>query len=56
VLLLVAQMWLLSASLEAYLAGHHEVALPGAIVSGLLLAGCVALYVFIVRVDRERGG
>ena len=31
VLLLVVQMWLLSATLDAYLAGHSDAALPGAV-------------------------
>jgi hypothetical protein len=51
-ILLVIQMWLLTATLEAYLAGHADVALPGAIVSGLLLLACIALYVFLERPDR----
>ena len=34
VVLLIVQIWLLSATLEAYLAGHREAALPGAIISG----------------------
>jgi hypothetical protein len=36
VILLIVQMWWLTASLEAYLSGHHETALPAAIVSGIL--------------------
>lgn len=54
VILLVAQMWLLSATLDAYLAGHTETALPAAVVSGLLCLGCFALYRFVRRVDRSR--
>ena len=53
VLLVIVQIWLLSASLEAFLAGHMEVALPAAIFSGLLFACCVALTVFVGRVDSE---
>ena len=53
VVLLVVQMWLLTATLETYLAGHHGAAVPGAVVSGLLLAASVALYVFVLRVDAE---
>lgn len=34
VLLLIVQIWLLSATLDAYLAGHREVVLPGAIIQG----------------------
>jgi hypothetical protein len=52
-LLLIVQMWLLTATLEAYLAGHHQAALPGAIVSGLLFAASFGLYVFVLRVDAE---
>ena len=51
--LLVVQMWLLTATLETYLAGHHEVAGPGAIVSGLLFAACFGLYAFVLHVDAE---
>ncbi len=53
VVLLVVQMWLLSATLDAYLAGHTETALPGAIVSGALCAACLAMYGFVRRVDRD---
>ncbi len=56
-MLLIVQMWLLTATLESYLAGHHEVVLPGAIVSGVLFLVCAALYLFVRRVDAEaRGG
>jgi hypothetical protein len=51
--LLIVQMWLLTATLEAFLAGRRAAALPGAIVSGLLFAGCFALYAFVLRVDAE---
>ena len=53
VILLVVQIWLLSATLDAYLAGHTETALPGAIVSGILCAACVAMFGFVRRVDRD---
>jgi hypothetical protein len=52
--LLVVQMWLLTATLESYLAGHYETALPGAIISGVLFAGCAGLYGFLARIDRNR--
>lgn len=55
VVLLIAQVWLLSATLDAFLAGHRDAALPGAIVSGVLFAACVALYRFVVRVERKAG-
>ena len=53
VLLLIVQIWLLSATLETYLAGHHEAALPGAVISGVLFAACLALYLLVVRIDSE---
>ena len=52
-ILLVVQMWLLTASLESFLAGHDEVALPGAVVSGVLFIGCLLLARFIDRADRR---
>ena len=52
-ILLIVQMWLLTASLESFLAGHREAALPAAIASGVLFLGCWLLYRFIERVDRE---
>ena len=52
-ILLTAQMWLLTATLESYLAGHHEVAAPAAAVSLLLFAACFGLYLFLERVDRD---
>jgi len=51
--LLVVQMWLLTATLENWLAGHHEAALPAAIVSGVSFAACFALQLFIGRLDRR---
>jgi Family of unknown function (DUF6755) len=51
--LLMVQMWLLTATLESYLAGHHDVALSGMLVSGVLFAGALAIYRFLVRLDRE---
>ena len=51
VILLMVQIWLLSATLDAYLSGHPEVVLPGAIVSGLLFAACAGLYLFVHRIE-----
>jgi hypothetical protein len=51
--LLIVQMWLLTATLESFLAGHHEGALPAMIVSCLLFLACFGLYRFIAGVDRE---
>src|SRR5450631_4040124 len=51
VILLIVQIWLLSATLESYLAGHREAALPAAIISGILFAACLGLYRFVDRID-----
>ena len=52
IILLIVQMWLLTATLEGFLAGHHALALPAALVSAVLFAACFGLYVFIGRADR----
>ena len=54
ILLLIVQVWTLSATLDAFLAGHRNAALPGAITSGLIFAAAVSLYRFALRIDRER--
>lgn len=51
--LLIVQVWLLSAALESFLEGHRETALPAAIFSGIMFLICLGLYVFVDRVDRE---
>ena len=51
VVLLMVQIWLLSATLDAYLSGHGEVALPGAIISGLIFAASAGLYFFVRRIE-----
>ena len=55
VILLIFQIWLLSATLETFLAGHTEAVLPAAIFSGLVFLGCLALNLFVERVDQESG-
>jgi hypothetical protein len=52
VVLLMVQMWLLTATLESYLAGHRGAALPGMLVSGGLFLACIALYGLVQRLDR----
>jgi hypothetical protein len=52
-ILLIVQMWLLTATVEAHLAGHHEPVLPAAIISGLIFVACAGLFVFINRIDAE---
>jgi hypothetical protein len=53
IILLMTQMWLLTATLESYLAGHHDVALPGMLASLVLFLACAALYWLVIRLDRS---
>ena len=50
---LVTQMWLLTATLESDLAGHHGAAWPGLVLSALLFAACATLLGFVRRLDRR---
>lgn len=54
ILVLMVQMWLLTATLESYLAGHHGVALPGFFSSLVLFALCAFLYRLVLRIDRMK--
>lgn len=51
--LLMVQIWLLSAALESFLKGDTRAALPAAVCSGIILLACVGLYFFVDRVDAE---
>jgi hypothetical protein len=51
-ILLIFQIWLLSATLDTFLAGHTGAVLPAAIFSGLVFLGCLALDLFVTRVDQ----
>ena len=53
ILLLVVQMWLLTATLESFLARHRGVAGAAFLVSLCLFALCGALYLLVVRLDRS---
>ncbi|HZQ54555.1 MAG TPA: DUF6755 family protein [Bryobacteraceae bacterium] len=54
IVLLIVQMWLLTATLEAYLAGNTGAAIPGVVVSFVLFLACFGLYRFVERVYRVR--
>jgi hypothetical protein len=54
-ILLIVQMWLLSATLEAYLSGHDRVVLPAALVSAVIFLACLGLSVFTGREDKRSG-
>jgi hypothetical protein len=51
--LLIVQIWLLSAALESFLAGNRHTALPAAVFSGVMFLICLGLYLFVDRVDSE---
>jgi uncharacterized membrane protein (DUF485 family) len=52
ILVLMVQMWLLTATLESYLAGHHGVAMPALLSTAALFGVCAFLYRLVMRVDR----
>jgi CHASE2 domain-containing sensor protein len=51
--LLIVQVWLLSATLEAFLAGYMSPVVPAVIFSGLLFLACAALNFFVDGVNRS---
>ncbi len=51
--LLMVQIWLLSSTLEEFLAGRRDAATPGAIISCGIFLACLGLYLLIERVDAE---
>jgi predicted Co/Zn/Cd cation transporter (cation efflux family) len=53
VVLLMVQIWLLTATLQAYLSGDRSAALPATVFSGVIFVACVALYVFVDRLDSQ---
>ena len=53
VVLLIVQIWLLSATLESFLTGNRQSALPAAIFSGVMFLICAGLYLFVDHVDSE---
>jgi hypothetical protein len=53
-ILLVVQMWVLTAALESFLAGHTDAAIPGAVFSLVLFVANAALYRLIAGLRGER--
>lgn len=51
--LLIVQIWLLSAALESFLAGKRSSALPAAIFSGFMFSICLGLYLFVDGIDSD---
>ena len=61
ILVLMVQMWVLTATLESFLAGHRGVALPALLSSAVLFGVCAFLYLLVLRhvqlrVDVRRDG
>jgi F0F1-type ATP synthase assembly protein I len=52
-ILLIVQIWLLSATLEAYLGGGSRAVLPAALVSVVIFLACLGLSLFVGRVDQQ---
>ena len=52
VILLIVQIWLLSATLEAFLAGHSGPVIPAAIFSGVLFSASLTLNLFVNHIDQ----
>jgi hypothetical protein len=52
--LLIVQVWLLSATLESFLAGNHNGPMPAAVFSGFMFLVCLGLHAFVDRVDSQR--
>jgi Cu/Ag efflux pump CusA len=53
IVLLMVQIWLLTSTLESFLAGHRETAVPAALISGLLFLASMGIYLLVDRLDRE---
>jgi hypothetical protein len=51
--IVVVQLWLVTAALEALLAGRTTVLVPAAVASLALAAINIALLVFVIRQDRS---
>ena len=52
-ILLMVQIWLLTSTLESFLVGQRERAVPAALISGLLFLACMEIYLLVDRLDRE---
>jgi Family of unknown function (DUF6755) len=52
--LVILQLWLLTATMNAYLGGDDSIVWPAAIASGLCLALNVGLLRYLYYIERER--
>lgn len=51
VLIVVLQLWLLTATMNAYLGGDHQAALPAALVSAVCFVLILGLLRYVYRLD-----
>lgn len=49
--LLMVQIWLLTAAWDSFLKGSMQAMLPAAAVSGVILLICLCLYLFVDKMD-----
>jgi hypothetical protein len=54
--IVVLQLWLLTATMNAWLGGDDSIVWPAAAASGACLALNVGLFRYLVRLERTRGG
>ncbi|MCI0444210.1 hypothetical protein L0244_21180 [bacterium] len=50
-IIVILQLWLFTATMEAYLSGDHAILLPAAVASGICLALNVGLMWYIYQLD-----
>ena len=55
-MLVVLQLWLLTATMNAWLGGDESLVWPAAAASGAGLALNVGLFLYLTRLERTRGG
>ena len=55
-IVVVLQLWLLTATMNAWLGGDESLVWPAAAASGSALALNVGLFLYLTRLERTRGG
>ena len=55
-MLVLLQLWLLTATMNAWLGGDESLVWPAAAASGAGLALNVGLFLYLTRLERTRGG
>ncbi len=53
VVLLMVQIWLLSATLASYLANRNAGVVPAAVISAVIFLFCFGLFLFVEGIDRD---